>query len=69
MKDIAIGKIKAFEITGLLYNSNKRFKKIITCGSNGRTAYQQAMMTNIWKGTVWARLDSGNRVRLKTVYN
>ena len=61
MKNISIGQIKQFDITGK-DRSQKCFK--ITTSS-----YTQAMMYNIWQGTVWAVLESGKRRVLKRVYN
>lgn len=51
-----------FEVTGKHYNSNKRF---------GLTYhnYAQAMMINLWKGSVWGVLPDGTRKLLKRVYN
>lgn len=64
MKDInvSVAQIKSFEITGLLYNSKIRFKK--SCNS-----YHQAMMINLWRGSVWALMENNKRKLLKRVYN
>lgn len=58
---IPVAQIKAFIVTGT-DRSGKRFK-IQT--SN----YMHAMCINLWRGSVWALLDSGKRKKLKTVIN
>lgn len=66
--NIPITSIKAFEVTGIDRN-NKRFKKVYSKGENYRTAYEAAMMINLWNGSVWARLDNGTRKLLKRINN
>lgn len=62
MPNIPIAQIKSFIVTGRLYMSNRRF-------SNSYNSFQQAMMINLWNGSVWAELDSGKRKLLKRVNN
>lgn len=57
---IPTAQIKSFVVTGKLYNSNKRFK-------NTYESYIQAMMINLWSGSVWALLDNGKRKLIKRV--
>lgn len=66
---VPVGQIVAFVVTGRLYRSNKRFVKRYTCGENSNSAYQTAMMINLWNGSVWAELEGGKRKRLKRVIN
>lgn len=66
--DVAIGAITRFVVTGVDVRG-KRFVKSYSCGENGRTAHETAMMINLYKGSVWAELDSGKRKLLKRVYN
>lgn len=51
-----------FVITGLLYNSTKRFK---------RTTHNIyiAFGINLWRGNVWGIDKNGKRKRLKSVWN
>lgn len=60
-KNIPIGKIKSFHITGVDRN-NKRFK-IET------SSFEYACMINLWNGSVWAVLENNKRKRLKRVIN
>jgi hypothetical protein len=60
--NIPIADIKQFEVTGVLYQSTKRFKKVYS-------SFDQAMMINLWNGSVWARLNSGKKVLIKRVQN
>ena len=60
--NIPTGQIKAFIITGVLRNG-RRFKAIRV------NSYYQAMMYNIWQGSVWALLENNKRVRIKQVIN
>lgn len=60
--NIPLTQIKQFEVTGVLYRSNKRFKDIYC-------SFNHAIMINLWKGSVWARLDTGKRILLKRVNN
>lgn len=64
-----VGQIAAFVVTGRLYQSNKRFVNRYTCGENSKSAYETAMMINLWKGSVWAELENGKRELLKRVNN
>lgn len=59
MVDIPIGQIKNFIVTGIDKN-NKRFK--IT-----HFSYSYVMMINLWRGSVWAELETGKRKLLKRV--
>jgi len=61
-KQIPVAQIKQFEVTGVLYRSNRRFKKVFN-------SFEQAIMINLWRGSVWARLDSGKRVLISRTYN
>lgn len=54
--------VKEYHVTGLLYNSNKRFKKVY--GS-----YTMAMSINLWNGSVWEVYTNGKRKLIKRVYN
>lgn len=60
--NVPVGQIKAFIITGVL-RDGKRFKAIKL------NSYHQAMMYNIWQGSVWALLENNKRVRIKQVIN
>lgn len=62
VSNIPIAQIKSFIVTGRLYRSNRRFKKIYS-------SYQQAMMINLYSGSVWAELDNGKRKLLKRIIN
>lgn len=62
MKEYMQSDFKEYRVTGLLYNSTKRFRMTI------RNWYQ-ANGINLWRGTVWGVLHSGKRVRLKSSYN
>jgi hypothetical protein len=53
---------KEFHVTGLLYNSKKRFKKVTT-------NWIYADRTNLWRGSVYGVLYNGKRKLLKRVYN
>lgn len=66
--DIPVGTVKSFVVTGVDTNG-KRFVKSYKNGESGRSAYQTAMMINLYKGSVWAELDSGKRKLLKRVIN
>lgn len=55
-------KIKSYVVTGRLYRSNKRF-------SDEYTSFSQAMMINLWNGSVWAKMENGKRKLLKRVIN
>lgn len=61
-KNIPIGDIKEFHVTGVLYNSTTRFKSVYS-------SFNTAMMINIWRGSVWAVLSNGKRRLVKRVYN
>lgn len=60
-KKIPVGQIKKFEVTGT-DRDGKRFK--ITTNS-----YTHANMINVYNGSVWARMESGNRILLRRVHN
>lgn len=59
---IPVARIKYFAVTGLLYNSNKRF---ISTYDNLNTA----LMINLWRGSVWVVLDNNTRKLIKRVWN
>lgn len=59
---IPVADIVSFIVTGRLYRSNKRF-------SHKYSSFNQAMMINLWNGSVWAELSNGKRKLLKRVYN
>lgn len=59
--NIPIGQIETFIVTGRYYNSNKRF-------SNTYNSFTQAMMINLWKGSVWVSIN-GKRKLIKRVCN
>lgn len=61
-KNIPIGQIYKYVVTGKLYNSNKRF-------INKYDSFYQAMDINLWNGSVWAELNNGKRKLLKRVTN
>lgn len=48
-------------VTGLLYNSNKRFRSIYN-------SYAFAMGINLWRGSVWHEVN-GKRKLIKRIYN
>ena len=60
--NIPISNIKSFIVTGLFYNSTKRF-------SNKYNSFNSAMMINLWNGSVWAELKNGKRKLLKRIKN
>ena len=66
--DIPTVTIKSFVVTGVDTNG-KRFVKSYKHGESGRSAYQTAMMINLYRGSVWAELDTGKRKLLKRVFN
>lgn len=67
MKTVDVSLYSKFIITGLLYNSTKRFRKEFTGDLDG---YTNANMTNIWNGTLWGvKKDNGKKEILKRVYN
>lgn len=50
-------------VTGLLYNSNKRFRRSVNLAAF-------ALSINLWRGSVWGvRKDNGKKKLLKRVYN
>lgn len=52
-----------YEVTGLLYNSTKRFKAL-------RKAHlQDALFYNLWNGSVWGLLEGGGRKLIIRVIN
>tara|TARA_R110000803_G_scaffold31854_1_gene70609 strand:+ start:1424 stop:1585 length:162 start_codon:yes stop_codon:yes gene_type:complete len=51
-----------YEITGVLYRSNERFK-IVT------SSLQHAMGINLWRGSVWEVNEDGKRKLIKEVTN
>ena len=50
-----------YHITGLLYNSRKRFRRTTD-------NFMFAMGINLWRGSVW-KVTNGKRKLLKRVYN
>lgn len=56
--------IEEIEITGKLYNSRKRFKRVF--GAT-RANWNYALQINLWRGTRWARLSNGKRVIIERV--
>lgn len=66
--NIPICNIKSFIVTGIT-TFGKRFVKTYSCGENGRTAFETAMMINLYKGSIWAELEDGKRKLLKRVNN
>ncbi len=62
IKTINSKDVKAFVVTGRIYNSNIRF-------SNKYSNYSHAMSINLWNGSVWAELHIGKRKLLKRVTN
>ena len=50
-----------YHITGLLYNSRKRFRRTTD-------NFMFAMGINLWRGSVWT-VTNGKRKLLKRVYN
>lgn len=61
-KKIPIGDIICFRVTGRYYNSRKRFR-------NDYNNLEQALMINLWKGSVWAIMKQGNWKLIKRVTN
>ena len=59
---VTITKGDRFIVTGLYYNSTRRFKAL------NLESYWYAMGINLWRGHVWLLRD-GKRTLLKTVYN
>jgi len=51
-----------FLVTGLLYNSNRRFKAMTF------NNWAQARSINLWRGSRWI-LRNGKRILVETVYN
>lgn len=51
-----------YEVTGVLYRSNTRFKKVFT-------NLRWALCINLWRGTVWAVHEDGKRKKIRTVWN
>lgn len=51
-----------YDITGVLYRSNKRFRSTYT-------NYFYAMSINLWHGSVWGVMSNGKRRLLKRVVN
>lgn len=60
-KHLKISDTDKFIVTGLLYNSNKRFKSVY---SN----LFHALSINLWNGSVWLERDN-KRTLIKRVYN
>ena len=60
--DELVGKFSQFKVTGLEYNSTKRFRFFTEC-------FTRAFRTNLWRGTVWGVTPEGKCKRLKEVYN
>lgn len=55
-------KVAAIEVTGLLYQSSKRFKRTFN-------NLAQASCINLWRGSIWLRLENGKRVLYSRTYN
>lgn len=55
--------IEHYEVTGLLYNTNRKRFCITT------KDFRHAMSINLWRGSVWARLKKGKRKLIKRVWN
>lgn len=63
MANIKEDKFKGYVVTGLLHNSNKRFKPI-------RKAHlQDALFYNLWNGSVWGLLENGSRKLILRIVN
>ena len=52
-----------YEVTGLLYNSNKRFKPL------RRQNLQDALFINLWNGSVWGLREDGTRKLILRIVN
>ncbi len=62
-QEINLDDYTSFVVTGVLYNTRKRFK-------NTYNSWQWASGVNLWRGSVWGiRKDTGKRQLLKRVYN
>lgn len=59
---IPIAKIKHFEVTGLYWNSNKRF-------NIKHSNFDVACSINLWRGSVWVVLDDNTKKLIKRVWN
>lgn len=55
---------KGFVVTGLLYNSRKRFTK-----SFGVDGFSSAYSINLWNGSIWGVLPNGKRELIKRINN
>jgi len=58
-----------FIVTGILPINGRRFRKIYSCKDNPKGAWMTAVMTNLWKGSIFGILPNGKRKVLKRVYN
>ena len=57
--------VAAFEVTGVDTN-NKRFKQSY---GGSRSGFMAMNGINLYRGTKWARLENGKRIKLNEVYN
>ena len=62
MREFNINDFVHFDVTGILYRTERRFK----CSYTG---YYMAMGINLWRGSIWGVLPSGKRRLLKRVWN
>jgi hypothetical protein len=53
--------MKEYHVTGLYYQSNRRFKTVYS-------DLYTALGINLWRGTVW-EVVNGKRTRIKSVWN
>lgn len=60
-KHLKIFDTDKFIVTGLLYNSNKRFKSVYS-------SLWHALSINLWNGSVWHERD-GKRTLIRRVFN
>lgn len=61
MKEITIQEGDKFIVTGLLYNSKKRF-------SNTYSTWSHARCINVWRGSKWL-LRNGKRTLIERIWN
>jgi hypothetical protein len=54
--------VRRYKVTGKIYNTNRNFPAIHT------TNLQHALGINLWRGTVWERINGKWRV-IRRVYN
>ena len=60
------GTFKQFIVTGKLFRTNQRFKKIYNGTKSG---YLTALGINLWNGSLWGVKPDGKRKLLKRVIN